>query len=76
MKIKSENGIVTFTMLTGKSKVRNKMSLKDVATIMSNTQDVVETPTEIIVDGKYFFPVEPEKKPRKKTTDEEVSNNE
>lgn len=76
MKIKSENGQVTFSMVAGKDKVRNTMSLKDVAAIMSNTQDVVETPTEIIVDGKYFFPVEPEKKPRKKTTDEDVSENE
>ena len=75
MKIKSENGMVTFIMRAGKDKVKSKMPSRDVANILNSSQDVIETDTEIIVDDKYFFPAEPKKKSRKKK-DDEVSENE
>ena len=74
MKLKTENGMVTFLMKTGKDKVMSEMSLKDASSIISNSQDVVETDTEIIVDDTYIFPGE-KIKSRKKVSDE-VSENE
>lgn len=75
MKLKTENGMVTFIMRAGKNKVKSKMPSRDVANILNGSHDVVETDTEIIVDDKYFFPAEPKKKSRKKNADE-VSENE
>ena len=69
MKIKSENGMVTFKMRAGKHKVISKMPYSEAYRI-ATTGDIVETPTEIIVNDTYFFPVEPEKKSRKKKEDE------
>ena len=74
MKLKTENGMVTFLMKAGKDKVMSEMSLKDASSIISNSQDVVETDTEIIVDDTYIFPGE-KIKSRKKVSDE-VSENE
>ena len=74
MKLKTENGMVTFLMKAGKDKVMGKMSSKDASSIISNSQDVVETDTEIIVDGEYIFPGE-KIKSRKKASNE-VSENE
>lgn len=70
MKLKTENGMVTFIMKVGKDRVISKMTLKDATNIITHAQDIVETEIEIIVDDKYFFPAEPEKKPRKKKVDE------
>lgn len=75
MKLITENGMVTFVMRTGKDKVRSKMSIAEAYRIMKSGKKVVETETEVIVDDKYFFPVELEKKSRKKK-DDEVSENE
>lgn len=75
MKLKTENGMVTFIMKVGKDRVISKMTLNDATNIIANAKDIVETDLEIIVDDKYFFPAEPEKKPRKKKADE-VSENE
>lgn len=75
MKLRTENGMVTFIMKTGRDRVINQMPLKDATEIIKNAQDIVETELEIIVDDKYFFPAESEKKSRKKKTDE-VSDNE
>ena len=72
MKIKSENGMVTFVMRTGKDKVRSKMSISDADRIIKSSKDVVKTSTEIIVDDTYFFPIEPEKVSRKKKESDEV----
>ena len=74
MKLKTENGMVTFLMKAGKDKVMSEMSLKDASSIISNSQDVVETDTEIIVDDTYIFPGE-KIKSRKKVSNE-VSENE
>ena len=76
MKIKSENGMVTFVMRTGKDKVRSKMSIGEANRIINTGKDVVETATEVIVDDTYFFPAELEKKPRKKNVSDGVSENE
>ena len=75
MKLITENGMVTFVMKTGKDKVRSKMSIADAYRVMKSGKEVVETDTEVIVDDTYFFPVELEKKSRKKK-DDEVSENE
>ena len=65
MKLITENGMVTFLMKVGKDKVKNQMSLKDASAIISSSQDVVETDTEMIVDDKYFFPAEKVKSRKK-----------
>lgn len=75
MKLITENGMVTFVMRAGKDKVKSKMSIAEAYRIMKSGKEVVETETEVIVDDKYFFPVELEKKSRKKK-DDEVSENE
>ena len=76
MKIKAENGMVTFIMRAGKDKVRSKMTLGEANRIVSSGKNVVETEIDIIVDDTYFFPAEPEKKPRKKKDDEATDVNE
>lgn len=74
MNIKSENGMVTFIMKAGKDKVRSSMSLAEANRIVSSAEDVVETATEVIVNDTYFFPIE--KKSRKKTKGEEMTDDE
>lgn len=74
MKIKAENGMVTFIMKAGKDKVRSSMSLAEANRIVSSAEDVVETATEVIVNDTYFFPIE--KKSRKKTKGEEMTDDE
>ena len=74
MKIKSENGMVTFVMRAGKDKVRSTMSIGEANRIISTGKDVIETELDVIVDDKYFFPVEVEKKSRKKKDDEVTEN--
>ena len=76
MKIKSENGMVTFVMRAGKDKVRSTMSIGEANRIISTGKDVVETDTEVIVDDNYFFPIEIEKKSRKKKDDDTDAVNE
>lgn len=76
MKIKHENGLVTFVMRTGKCKVRSKMTLAEAQRIISSGKNIETKNNEIIVDDNYFFPAEPEKKSRKKTKGDEVSENE
>lgn len=74
MNIKSENGMVTFIMKAGKDKVRSSMSLAEANRIVSSAENVVETATEVIVNDTYFFPIE--KKSRKKTKGEEMTDDE
>ena len=76
MKLKSENGNVTFIMRAGKDKVKSQMSAKEVSKLINSSNDVVETATEIIVDDKYFFPADVEKKSHKKNKTGDVSENE
>ena len=76
-KIKHNNGNVTFVMRTGKTFVKNTMSISYANAIVARSKNVEETDkrgfgTEICVDDTYFFPIEPEvapveeTKPRKK----------
>jgi hypothetical protein len=76
-KIKHENGKVIYVMRTGKTFVRSNMSLGFAQSFVKNGKDVEETDKrgygmEICVDDKYFFPIEPEKAPRKKEATDEV----
>lgn len=74
MKIKSENGMVTFIMRAGKDMVRSKMTLGEANRIVSTGTKVEKTEIDVIVDDKYFFPIEVEKKSRKKKDDEVTEN--
>ena len=73
MKVKSENGIVTFVMRAGKDKVKSKMLIGRALQIINASENVVEKKNEIIVDDKYFFPAEKEKpiKENDEVTDDE-----
>ena len=57
MKIKHENGMVTFTMRAGKSFVRHKMSITSANYIINQSENVIEKDGQIIVDNTYFFPM-------------------
>ena len=70
MKIKHENGMVTFKMRTGKTFVRSQMTIGSANRIVTTGKDVVEKDSQIIVDDKYFFPVADTPKRKKKTEDE------
>ena len=76
MKIKSENGMVTFIMRAGKDMVRSTMSIGEANRIISSGKNVVETEIDVTVDDTYFFPVETEKKSRKKKNEETPDVNE
>ena len=69
MKIKHENGIVTFLMRAGKDMVRSTMTIGAATGIMNHGQNVVEEDGQIIVDDTYFFLAIPNRK--KKESDEE-----
>ena len=58
MKIKHDNGMVTFLMRTGKDLVRSKMSITSAMFIVNRAANVVEEDGQIIVDNTYFFPME------------------
>lgn len=69
MKIKHENGIVTFLMRTGKDFVRSTMSIASAQGIVNAGKDVVEKDGQIIVNDTYFFPVAVAPKSRRKHTE-------
>ena len=71
MKIKHENGIVTFKMRTGKDFVRSTMTIGSAQGIVNKGKSVVEEDGQIIVDDKYFFPAIIVPK-RKKQTEEDA----
>jgi hypothetical protein len=71
-KIISNNNVVTFKMKTGKDLVRSQMGIAYAQSILARAKEVVEKDGEIIVDGTYYFPVEPTKKKKA----EEVTDNE
>ena len=63
MKIKSEKGVVTFIMRTGKTFVKSKMQLATANRMIKCSKNVKETDKrgygmEICVDDTYFFPME------------------
>lgn len=64
--IKHNKGKVTYVMRTGKTFVRNTMTIGYARLIISRGKNVEEVDkrgvgVEICVDNKYFFPVEVEK---------------
>lgn len=69
MRVKHENGMVTFLMRTGKDFVRNQMTIASATGIINHGKNVVEENNQIIVDDTYFFPAIPDRK--KKESDEE-----
>lgn len=71
MKIKHENGIVTFLMRTGKDLVRSTMTIGSAQGVLNKGESVIEKDGQIIVDDTYFFPVAVTPKRKKHT--EEVS---
>lgn len=71
MKIKHENGIVTFLMRTGKDFVRNTMTIGSAQGIVNKGNSVIEKDGQIIVDDTYFFPAVAAPK-RKKQTEVDV----
>ena len=71
MKIKHENGMVTFLMRTGKSFVRHKMSITSAQLIIDGATDVIEKDGQIIVNDTFFFPAVIT--PKRKRRTEEVS---
>lgn len=71
MKIKHENGIVTYLMRTGKDFVRSTMTIGSAQGIVNKGKTVTEQDEQIIVDDKYFFPAMPTPK-RKKQTEEDA----
>lgn len=68
MKIKHENGMVTFIMRAGKDLVRSRMTIGSAQGVVNKGKTVVERDNHIIVDDTYFFPVAA--KPRKKQMEE------
>ena len=77
MKIKSEKGIVTFLMKTGKDLVRSTMGVGYADTLLQNakSKEQVSIGGEkmVLVDNKYYLPIV---LPKKKETSEEVVENE
>lgn len=69
MKIKHENGMVTFIMRTGNSLVRSQMPIGSAMGIVNNGKTVTEKNGQIIVDDTYFFPAVAVPKSRKKQTE-------
>lgn len=69
MKIKHENGMVTFIMKTGKSLVRSQMTIGSAMGLVNHGNNVVEKDGQIIVDDTYFFPVHISHKKHKKHTE-------
>ena len=57
MKVRHENGMVTFRMRTGRSFVRHKMSITSANYIINQSDNVFEKDGEIVVDNTYFFPM-------------------
>jgi hypothetical protein len=72
MKIKHDNGMVTFLMRTGKDLVRSKMSITSAMFIVNKGTNVVEGNGQIIVDNNYFFPMETTPAPKNKKSGRNV----
>lgn len=70
MKIKHENGIVTFLMRTGKDLVRNTMTIGSAMGIVKRGKSVTEKDGQIIVDDTYFFPMVVTTKHKRHTEEE------
>lgn len=72
MYLKHDNGIVTFVMIAGKDKVKSTMTLSQARRVIVQGENVEETPTEIIIDNKYFFPLAKTKSRKKKEVADDV----
>ena len=71
MKIKHENGMVTFLMRTGKDLVKSQMTIGSAKGFVNKGKEVIEQGGQIIVDDTYFFPAEIPSKSRKKHTEDD-----
>lgn len=71
MKLKHNNGIVTYLMRTGKDFVRSTMTIGSAQGIINKGESVVEKGYQIIVDDKYFFPLATIPKRKKQTEGDE-----
>lgn len=71
MKIKHENGKVTFLMMTGKDYVRSTIDIGSAQDIVNKGKSVIEKDGKIIVvDDKYIFPAVVTPKRKKQTEDD------
>lgn len=70
MKIKHENGTVTFVMRAGKDFVKSQMPIGSAQTIVSTGKSVTEKDGKIVVDDTYFFPTEPTPKGKKQVKED------
>ena len=70
MKIKHENGMVTFLMRAGKDMVKNQMPIEYAQSIVDKSEAVTEKDGQIVVDNTFFFPAVVPK--RKKQTEVDV----
>lgn len=66
MKIQHENGLVTFLMRTGTDLVRSQMTLASALGKINHAKTLEEKDGQIIVDDKFFFPMEDAPKSRKR----------
>lgn len=77
MKIKSEKGIVTFLMKAGNDLVKSTMGVGYADTLLQNAKSKEQVTMSgvkmVMVDNKYYLPIE---LPKKKATSEEVVENE
>lgn len=70
MKIKHENGMVTFVMRTGKDFVKSQMPIGSAQAIVSTGKSVTEKDGKIVVDDTYFFPAESTPKGKKQVKED------
>ncbi len=57
MKIKHENGIVTYRMKTGKDFVRSTMPIGNALVMFKKSNNTVKIGNEVCVDDTYYFPL-------------------
>ena len=57
MKIKHENGVVTFRMKTGRDFVRNTMPIGQALAMFKKSNNTVKIGNEVCVDDTYYFPL-------------------
>jgi hypothetical protein len=71
MKLKHDNGFVTYLMRTGKDFVRSTMTIATAQGIINKGESVVEKGYQLVVDDTYFFPLATIPKRKKHTEGEE-----
>ena len=66
MKIKHENGVVTFRMRTGKDFVRSTMPIGQALGIIKQSNNTTTVGNDICVDDTYYFPLAEEVSEKRK----------